>query len=121
MKNKIVIIDDNVVFTQAMVFLLEIYKNIDILVYNNAIDFCNDYSNNWCGVLLIDLFMPKLDGFSLLTELKKRNNKMYTIAISGHADKNARKRAHELGATEFLFKPFNTNQFLEKLHQYKII
>lgn len=121
MKNKIVIIDDNASFTEAMVFFLEIYKNLEILIYHNVLDFFKNYSNTWKGILVVDLLMPNYDGFFLLKELKNRHNKMYTLIISGHADKIAINKAKALGATAFLPKPFNPNHFLELLHQYKLI
>lgn len=117
-KDKIVIVDDSVSFCEAMRFILDSVKNLEIKIYHRAAYFLQEYSANWRGLLLIDLFMPGMDGLMLLEELRKLNNNMYTIVISGHADKTSAVKAKELGADEFWHKPFKTDLFLEKIKQF---
>ena len=56
------------------------------------------------GLLLLYLMMPKVDGFGVLEELKKRGNKTPVIVITNLSQKEDEKRAASLGAKEFFVK-----------------
>lgn len=57
-------------------------------------------------LLILDLHMPKLDGFKTLLELKKRNKQIPVIVMSGHyPDDVVNERISGLGVVEFLRKP----------------
>lgn len=55
--------------------------------------------------ILLDLTMPKKDGFEVLEELKKRNFKIPVIVISSESEDPAKQRCINLGAFAFLNKP----------------
>ncbi len=60
-------------------------------------------------LVLLDIMMPELDGFGVLTALREngRSNEMPVIVISAMSEIDAVVRCVELGAEDFLFKPFN--------------
>lgn len=60
-------------------------------------------------LMLLDIMMPELDGFGVLTRLKEqgRTNDLPIIVISAMSEIEAVVRCIELGAEDFLFKPFN--------------
>ena len=72
-------------------------------------------------VVLLDVMMPKLDGFGLVTEIKK-DPKLQTIPIIMYSNMNNEEeiqRAKSLGVVEFLIKANLTpNQVIEKIKQY---
>ncbi|MCW8452347.1 response regulator transcription factor [Legionella quinlivanii] len=111
----IYIIDDNEAVCSALHFLLDSFFNVPVEIYRSPLDFLDKFSLTWQGCLIIDLFLPYMDGNELLQELKKRNNRMSSIVISGHGDQLARKQALENGATHYLTKPFNINELLDKI------
>lgn len=55
-------------------------------------------------IILLDLLMPKVDGFGVLEELKKRGNKIKIVVTSNLSQDEDRKRAAELGAIGYLVK-----------------
>ena len=114
-KINVIIIDDDIAFCEALKFWFEIYDDINLMIYHDGVSFLNEYSNNHLGFLLIDLFMPEMDGITLLEELKHRKNKMPIIVISGHADNATVNKIKKLGANEFLPKPFDAKLLLEKI------
>lgn len=58
------------------------------------------------GLLILDLFMPGMDGFKTLTELKKVGQKVPVIVMTGHyPDDEVRGRIAGLGVREVLRKP----------------
>ncbi len=59
-------------------------------------------------LVLLDIMMPELDGFGVLTALRDQGvNDMPVIVISAMSEIDAVVRCVELGAEDFLFKPFN--------------
>ncbi len=60
-------------------------------------------------VVLMDLFLPKLDGFGALEELKRdpRTAEIPVLFLSAERDEATRVRGLELGAADFVVKPFS--------------
>ncbi|MBV9575608.1 MAG: response regulator [Gammaproteobacteria bacterium] len=114
-KIKAALVDDSHAFCEAMQFYFNIVDEINLVVFNNAADFLNDYEHHSPDILLLDLFMPGIDGMTLLQELKKKNANLYIIIISGHADKHTAYKVKKMGANEFLSKPFNIDCLVEKI------
>lgn len=67
--------------------------------------------------LLLDLMLPGLDGFDVCTRLRaeEKTRSMPIFIISAMDDPASRKRAHEIGATAFYGKPFNSMELLEDI------
>ena len=55
-------------------------------------------------LVLLDLIMPKMDGFGLLDEIKKRNIKTKVIITSNLSQNEDVTRAKKLGAVDFIIK-----------------
>lgn len=70
-------------------------------------------------ILLLDVMMPKLNGFHLshLIKVNKRLRGAQIIFISSRADRDAIERAFRLGATDFLEKPFTPDQLRRRLQE----
>ena len=64
-------------------------------------------------LIIADLEIPQLDGFSLLEAVRGRNETRHVpvIVITGHNRFDWIERAYALGATSFMFKPLNWTQF----------
>lgn len=120
-KIKVTVIDDNTAFCEALKFFIEMHTDIQLTIYNSAISFLNEYNNKQTGFLLMDLFMPGIDGIALLEELQTRGNNMYTIIISGHADSAIASKVTALGANEFLSKPFNIDTLFTRIRSFNPI
>jgi CheY-like chemotaxis protein len=68
-------------------------------------------------LVLLDLMLPRLDGFAVLKELReKRNENMpYIIVVSAGASARDRNKVLELGANEYMPKPFHLMRLLERI------
>jgi UDP-3-O-[3-hydroxymyristoyl] N-acetylglucosamine deacetylase len=66
-------------------------------------------------VVLLDVWMPELDGIELLRRIKHENPHTHVIMISGHANIQNAVAATRLGAADFIEKPFSVSGLLASL------
>jgi len=66
-------------------------------------------------VVLLDVWMPELDGIELLRRIKHENPHTHVIMISGHANIQNAVAATRLGAADFIEKPFSVGGLLASL------
>ena len=63
-------------------------------------------------IVLLDLKMPRLGGIDLLKRLRDEGVNVAVITISGHADEDTARESLQLGAADFINKPFDL-EYLE--------
>jgi len=66
-------------------------------------------------VILSDLLMPEMDGFSLVEAITKKGVNIPAIIMSTHIHTEMEKRGKELGVISFLKKPFQFGELKESL------
>ena len=65
------------------------------------------------GCLVLDLRMPGMNGFDLLTHLSGTGSRIPAVILTAHGDDEARRRSLQAGAVAFLTKPFKGNALLD--------
>lgn len=63
-------------------------------------------------LILVDLNMPVMDGFEVVRQMKRRNEEIPVIVISGQGDISSAMEAIRVGAVDFLAKPINNYSVL---------
>jgi UDP-3-O-[3-hydroxymyristoyl] N-acetylglucosamine deacetylase len=69
------------------------------------------------AVVLLDIWMPELDGLELLRRIKTEKPEVHVIMISGHANIQNAVAATRLGAADFIEKPFSAGGLLSSLER----
>ena len=67
------------------------------------------------GLLILDLGLPKLDGFEVLKRLRRRNTSMPVLILSGREKAEEKVTGLDLGADDYLAKPFSLNELLARV------
>ena len=68
-------------------------------------------------LILLDVDMPEMDGFEALETLKKNENykTIPVIFLTGKEDEESEKRGLEMGALDFIPKPFTAESLIERV------
>jgi len=62
------------------------------------------------GLLILDLGLPKLDGFEVLRRLRRRNATLPVLILSGREKPEEKVLGLDLGADDYIVKPFSLNE-----------
>ncbi len=70
------------------------------------------------NLLLMDVRMPGIDGLEVLERLHKNNNDLGVIMITAHATSSVAIRAMQMGAFDYLLKPFSVDEVLVLVERF---
>jgi len=113
---KIFIADDHQLFLEGIKSVLQSMGNhVDITSVNNGQDALKTLTDNIFDIALIDLRLPNIDGFSLLTELSKINCLTPVIMVTASEDPEDANRAFDLGAMGFVSKSANSQKIIQSI------
>ena len=85
--------------------------------FPSAEAFLNSNQLRDTACLILDVRMPGMNGLELQRHLVATNYGIPIIFITSHADDNARTRALEAGAVDFLYKPFREEALLDAIYK----
>jgi RNA polymerase sigma factor (sigma-70 family) len=85
--------------------------------FASAAEFLDQYGQEQLGCLLLDVRMPGMSGLDLQEELNKRNHTLPIVFISAHGDIPMAVEAIRRGAIDFIQKPFDDQELLDKVKQ----
>jgi len=110
---KIMIADDDTGIIDAVVMMLEFEGYTVSSTVNGASVL--ELKNNYPDLLLLDVQMPGLDGREICRKLKQKEDTRNIPVILVSASTNLQKSAQDAGADDYLEKPFNMHDLLEKV------
>ena len=113
-KGKVCIIDDDEAVREALRVLL-FTEGYQTETFESADQFLAGQLLPEADVYLLDIRMPGTDGLELHSMLKERSSFVPVIFITGHGDIPLAVSAMRDGAFDFLTKPFEEGELLEKL------
>ncbi|GCL36595.1 response regulator [Sphaerospermopsis sp. FACHB-1094] len=116
MKN-ILIIEDEVEIRNNIQEILEL-SEFDTLIAENGLQGVQLAKDKHPDLIICDLMMPELDGYSVLTQLRQdfSTATIPLIFLTARADKSDLRRGMELGADDYLTKPFHPDELLQAIN-----
>lgn len=108
-RSKILIVDDSMINRAILSDIIE--EKFSVLEAENGVEamkLIREYGNK-LSLILLDLVMPEMDGLEVLAAMNRFNliNEIPVIMISAENSSSYIERAYELGATDFINRPFN--------------
>ena len=113
MAKKILIVDDEqIVLDSIRKHLRNVsdYASFTALNVDNALKILDSED---IDIVLTDLMMPEIDGLELLKLLQQKSKFIIAIMITGYATINTALQAQQLGAFDYLAKPFTREELLK--------
>ncbi len=85
---------------------------------NDGIEALENLSIMKFDLILLDLSMPKMNGYDFIKSLEVKNINIPYIVISGKLDGSAINKLYASGATDCLKKPFYLEQLINKVRKF---
>ncbi len=92
--------------------------NATILRANDGVEAIRLVQKKDLNLVLMDIQMPKMDGYLATKEIKKINSKLPVIAQTSYAMSGEREKCIEAGCDEYLSKPLNLSELLSVIDKY---
>ncbi len=112
----VLLVDDDQDVLDSYLYLMDI-SSIKSKAINDPTQALQYLSSEWAGVVILDMYMPQMHGLELLRLIKKVDERIPVIVITGHGDIPMAVDAVKQGACEFLEKPINPPELLTLVKQ----
>lgn len=110
------LVDDDFAVTDACRFLLE-GLNYRVQTWHDSQKFINSIDPYQCGVVMLDIRMPGIDGQQVHQGLRRQNSTLAVVIVTGHGDIAMAVEEMKLGAVDFLQKPIAAAPLIEALER----
>ncbi len=105
----ILVIDDDVSICQTLELYLE-EEGYIVDTAQNGTEGLNKYVSNPADVVILDIRLPDVDGFSVLEDLREENENVKVIMITAFHDMETTINAMKGGAFDYIHKPVNVDE-----------
>lgn len=115
---KVLVVDDDSVGADLLKQTMSNAGYGHIRILNDPRDVVEILQADDVDIILLDLNMPYLDGFDILRLLRDDPAHKYlpVLVITGKNERAVRLQALELGAKDFISKPYDLNELLNRIH-----
>ena len=117
-KAKILIVDDQQANVELLEMILEMAGYSDVTSVTDPRLVLDLYAERRFDLILLDIRMPHLDGFQVMEQLSAviRDDYLPVLVLTAEKEEETRFRAFELGAKDFITKPFDQAEVLHRIH-----
>ena len=106
-------------FNQLLTMRILEKKGHHVVVVGNGIKAVEALATSQFDVVLMDVQMPRLDGYGATSMLRTEGSLVPIIALTAHALREDRERALTQGFTNYLTKPLNALLLVQTLSEYR--
>jgi two-component system nitrogen regulation response regulator NtrX len=110
-KATILIVDDEESILDTLSSILE-DEGHDVITASSGESAISKFIENPPDIILLDVWMPGIDGIETLKSIREKNRDVCVIMISGHSNIDTAVQAIRLGAYDFLEKPLSLDKVL---------
>ncbi len=108
------IVDDDEAIRDALGWLFQ-SRNVPVVGWESAQAFLDGWTPDTVGCLLLDIRMDGMSGLELFDRLLALGCRMPVIFLTGHGDVPIAVGALKKGARDFVEKPFNDNELVDRV------
>jgi DNA-binding response OmpR family regulator len=115
-RKRILIADDNENIRDALAYLLE-DEGFQLWIAKDGVDALQKARDMHPDILLLDIMMPKMNGYDVCRAIKKdpELKNIYIIMLTAKGQVAEQERGKEVGANEYVVKPFSPSEILVRI------
>ena len=116
---KVLIVEDDPMVAMINEQYIKRNKNFEIIgKCSNGLSALDFLENNAVDLLILDVFMPKMDGFETLRQIRNKQIIVDAIMVTAANERESLEEALHLGIVDYLVKPFTFDRFQMALEKY---
>lgn len=104
-KDLILVSEDQVGPREALRFILK--EDYELLFAENGVEVLRHLKNETPGLILMDIRMPKLDGWGAIREIRAQGISVPIIVLTGYPNPSDEEKVKRLSVAHYLTKPFD--------------
>lgn len=112
---RILLIDDEVEFTSTLATRLGL-RGFEVETGENGEEGISLLRAGHFDVVALDLMMPGMNGLETLRQIRGLNQEVPVILLTGHGSTREGIEAMRIGASDYLMKPLDIDDFLKKIN-----
>lgn len=112
----VLVVEDKASLTQMLQFLF-LSKGLSVQIAYNGKEALEKANSILPSLILLDIMMPQMDGFEVLEKLKEESAtaNIPVIMLTARKSREDMQRARDLGAVEYITKPFKAVEVVDKV------
>ncbi len=114
----IMVVDDSITIRKVTARMLE-RNGIQVILAKDGIDATNQLIDTKPDLMLLDIEMPRMDGFELATYIRndERLKDLPIIMITSRTGEKHKEKAKEIGVNQYLGKPYQEEELLKNINE----
>ncbi len=113
---RVLLVDDEEEFTKALAERMEA-RGLQVDTAGGGSEALERTRQHTYDAVVLDLFMPEMDGLETLKKLLDQNGALQVIMLTGHGSIEQGVKAVKLGAVDFLEKPADIGTLMKKIEE----
>ncbi|MDF1662254.1 MAG: response regulator transcription factor [Planctomycetota bacterium] len=113
-KAKVLVVEDSPTILMGLRDALE-FEGYDVLTANNGVDGLQLALNNDPDVVVLDIMMPKMDGYDVLRKLRENRIRGGVILLTAKKEEVDKVKGLKLGADDYVTKPFSVIELVARV------
>ena len=114
LKAKIILVEDDVNLGFLLVDFLEA-NGYEVKLYRDGLSGLNGFRSNNFDFCILDLMLPRMDGFTLAEKIKELNSDIPVIILSARSLKEDKIKGFRIGIDDYITKPFDEEELLYRI------
>jgi len=110
----VIVVDDDAAVRQSLKFALEL-EGMNVRVYASGVELLAEPDLPAEGCLVVDYYMPSMNGVELMDKLRRRMVRLPAILITARATDDMRTRAVRSGFRQVIEKPLEDSTLLDSI------
>lgn len=111
---KIIVVEDDVNLGFLLQDFLEM-NGFEIKLYRDGISGLHGFKSSLFDLCILDLMLPRMDGFTLAEKIKELNNEIPVIILSARSLKEDKIKGFRIGIDDYITKPFDEDELLYRI------